>query len=208
MKQGKLFFCLILAAVLAVGALSGCESKEKKKENIQGTWITEKVGSENDRLALLENNDFYEEEIALAAEVSLSYTKLVTFSGSNYYFNFDKAGTKAGFRSFFQGVMDAMYEGRMELNQVYDMDFGPMTKEAFQQFYADIYDAGSYQALMDSLVENAIDYDTCIETGTYSIKGDYLYCTTMGETESLGLKLRGDTLTLTYADDVEVYKRG
>lgn len=207
MKRGKRLFSLILAAVLAFGALSGCESNEKKKEKLQGTWTVDKVGSEKDRLALLKNNDFYEEEIALAANVSLSYTKLVTFSGSNYYFHFDKAGTKAGLRAFFQSVMDAMYEGRVELNGVYDMDFGSMTKESFQQFYADIYNAGSYRAFIESLVENAIDYDTYIKAGTYSVKGDYLYCTTMGETETVGLKLRGDTLTLTYVDDIEVYKR-
>lgn len=160
-------------------------------------------------LKLLENSDLYEEEISLVDMTSLRYVKQVTFQSSHYSFGFAESETRAYLKNFYRGVIDALYEGHTSLEGIYGVTFGQMSKEAFQQFYADMYGAANYNALIETLAGNAFNYDKYFEIGTYSIQGSNLKCSITGEieTESLGFKIKGDTLTLTYANGVDVYTR-
>lgn len=205
-EQGLL--AMALAVILAVGLLTGCESQKKKEEALQGTWVTIVQAEESEIKTLLEGKDFYEEEIALAEGIPMYYVKWVNFQSPSYSFGLDENGTKGYLRSFFQEVMDGMYEGRASLESAYGMDFTEMSKDEFRQFYVDIYGEADYGALIDALAD-AFYFDQPTETGSYTMAADKLRCTITGESkaEDLAFQINGDTLTLIYADGVEAYTR-
>lgn len=207
MKHVKRIVALILAAVMASCFLTGCLIDPKEK--LQGTWKTTIVASDESKEKLLANFDLYEEEIALAEDVPLRYVKLLTFYSSDYRYSFDKSETIAYLRDYFQSMMDAIYEGRTALNNVYDVDFGAMTKSDFQQFYADLYEVADYNALVETFATDMLNMDEDIESGTYYVKSGKVYYKMKGdaEYEYCDYKVKGDTLTLNYSDVVEIYTK-
>lgn len=213
MKIIKRILVLSLAALLVMGLFAGCESEADKIAVLAGTWTMVGQDSEEEAKELLENIDLYEEEIALADLTTLTYKQNVVFTAEKtYHFVYDVEGTIACVREFFVETFAALYEGRATLNEVYGQEFDQMTEAEFQQFYADLYSAENFEALMDQVAEGAYNYEKMAEpweTGTYSIKGDDIMCTITGETqaEALGYSIEDDELTLTYSDAVEVYTR-
>lgn len=212
----KKFVALVLASVLLLGLLCGCESTQEKMQALSGTWYKVVEDTEEQARALLDNIDLYEEEIALVDLTSLSYVKIVEFDmENNYRFAYDVEGCKEYVRTFYVGCFDSIFEGRAVLNEAYSdfgLDFSAMSKEELQQFYADLYEYADFNALIDAFVDNAYDYESLaedIETGTYTIRGNKINCTVTGETEEeyMIYSIENDVLTLTYADDVEVYTR-
>lgn len=213
MKNFKKSLVLLLVAVMAIGLLCGCESTEEKMAALSGTWTMTIPDTAEQAQILLDNIELYPEEIALVDLNSLEQVKRVTFDmAGNYSFGYDVDGTMECVRQFYLGVFDALYEGRATLNAAYEQEFDNMSRDDFNQFYADLYNAGNYDALIDLFVENAYDADALaepFETGTYTIKGKFIMCTITGETEaeSLGYTLEGNTLTLLFADTQEVYTK-
>ena len=213
MKRVTSILAFVLVIALTACLFAGCESEAEKIEKLAGTWSMLADDTSDEARDLLENSDFYEEEIALADLNCLQYAQKVTFNiDKTYSFAYDVDGTKDCVREFYLNAFEAMYEGRATLSSVYEEDFESMTEEEFQQFYADLYVTDDFDALIDKLTENAYTYDAMEEpweTGTYSIKGSKILCTTTGESqaESLGYEIDGNQLTLTYIDGVEVYTR-
>lgn len=207
MKHVKRIAALILAAVMASCFLTGCLIDPKEK--LEGTWKTTVVADEEFKELLLQNFDLYEEEISLAKDVPLKYVKLLTFYSSDYRFSYDKSETIALLREYFHGMMDAMYEGRTALNDVYGTDFGAMTESEFQQFYAELYEASDYNALVEVFATDMINMDEDVESGSYYIKSKKIYFKMAEDTEYeyCDYTVKGDTLTLNYSDDVEVYTK-
>jgi hypothetical protein len=58
-------------------------------------------------------------------------------------------------------------------------------------------------------VENAYYYDewTDYRNGTFTFDGDFLEIMDGTESYTLGYKIEGDTLTISYSDGVEVYTK-
>lgn len=211
MKKMKTIVALLLAVVLMAGLLSGCDSQEKLQE-LAGTWMMDAQDSEETARELLEYIDAYEEEIALADLTSLRFVAGVEFTlEGEYRFFYDKIATYNYVKDFYEGYFDALYEGRTTLNAAYGVEFDAMTKEEFQQFYAELYNMPDYPSLLVALTDSAYDYDALgedYETGTFKIAGSRLLCTT-GETtaEYLPFVLEGNTLTLEFSDGDQVYTK-
>ena len=208
MKHIRSIVAVVLVAVLLCGCGAGL-----KLEDLTGKWAMTAMHDQEEATYLLDMLDLYAEERKLVDLDSLNYVLMVEFgSDGSYSFAYDVDANKACVREFYLGVMDALYEGRASLGGVYEADLEPMTREEFNQFYADVYGVASYEFLMDRFVEYAYDYDALaepMETGTFKIVGDALMCTITGETEgaSMGCELSGDSLKLIYADGEEVYTR-
>ena len=204
----------LAAAILMIAVLfCGCESEEKKVASLAGTWYLTISDTETTAQALLENVDFYPEEIACVDLTTLTSVKTVKFTEEKTYsFDYDADSTRTCTRAFFEAAFDAMYENRASLGQLYDVDFEPTSKEEFRQFYADLYSTADYSGLLDALADNGYDFEELAkpwEEGTYSIKGNIIAMTIVGESaaDTLKYSIENDTLTLTYADGVEVYSR-
>lgn len=212
MKKSTRILALLLTVVLAASLLCGCESLEDKYAALAGTWIMYEQDSEEQVMVLLESIDLYEEEIALVDKTSLRYA---------WTFEFDMAGNirqaqpvdenKALVREFYVGMFDAFFENRASLDSVYETELSAMSREEFEQFYAELYSFDSFEALLDQFVENAYKYDEWedLRKGTFTFKGSNLVVvdTLTSDVYNIGYKLDGNTLTMTYIDGVEVYTK-
>ena len=213
MKTFKKALVLLLVAALSMALFCGCESTEDKMAALSGTWTMVMPDTAEQAQILLDSIELYPEEIALIDLNSLEQVRSVTFDMSgNYSFGYDVDGTMECVRDFYLRAFDAMYEGRATLSASYEQDFENMTREEFNQFYAELYAAADYDTLIDLFVDNAYDTDALAqpyETGTYTIKGSILLCTITGESkaESLPYEIEGDTLTLHFSDVDETYTR-
>ena len=199
--------------LLSVCLFNGCSTDAGKAEQLSGTWYTVLETPREQTIALLKNADLFPEEIALAEDIPLTYMQVLEFTADkSYRFYIAADDTLAYVHSYFEAVFDALYEGRETLNNCYGQDFGPMTQEEFQQFYARLYVVNDFDALISQLVTCAYDpakLDMPWECGTFTIKAGKLLCTVNGETqpESLGYLLHGDQLTLYYGNATEIYTR-
>lgn len=206
MKHLKLILVLTLAMALLCGCGGGVSAEE-----LAGEWNMTIPCPQEDATYLLDSMDLYAEERAFVDLGSLNYVLAANFTADgSYSFVYDVEANKASVRAFYEGVMTALYDNRAELTSVYGDEVVDMTREEFDQFYADAYGMASIEVLMNNLVEYAYDYDALgepLEEGTFTIVGSNLMCTVDGETSSIGFKLEGDTLTLTYVDGEEVYTR-
>lgn len=208
MKNIKIILALTLALVLLAGCGGGVTA-----EDLAGEWTMTVTSTEDDVTYLMDSMDLYEEERAFVDMSSMNDVLIATFGADgSYSFVYEVEANKACVRAFYEGVITALFDNRAELTALYGEEVADMTREEFDQFYAEIYGMTDMATLVDELVEYAYDYEALaepIEVGTFKIVGSNLMCTIEGETEvgSIGFKLDGDTLTLTYSDGEEVYTR-
>ena len=213
MKNFKKALVLLLVAALSMALFCGCESTEDKMAALSGTWNMRTSDSVSNAQMLVDSIELYPEEIALVDLNSLEQVKNVTFNmDGTYSFGYDVNGTLDCVRDFYVGVFDALYEGRAALSNSYDVDISAMTREEFNQFYAELYSAADFDALIELFVDNSYDTDSLAEpyeTGTYTIKGKELMCTITGESEaeSLPYEINGYSLTLHFSNMDETYTR-
>lgn len=201
---------LILVLTLVMAMLWGCGGSASA-EDLAGEWHMTIPCPQEDATYLLDIMDLYAEERAFVDLGSMNYILAASFSADgSYSFVYDVEANKACVRAFYEGVMTALYENRAELTDLYGEEAVAMSREEFEQLYAEAYGMVSFEFLMNSLVEYAYDYEALaepLEEGTFKIVGSNLMCTTDGETSSIGFALDGDTLTLSYSDGEEVYTR-
>ena len=209
----KKFLSVALVATLLVSLLAGCGLLGLSKEDVLGTWTTVKPDTQDEAMALLENVEAYEEEIALADLDCLEYVKVVEFhEDGTYCFRYDVEGTMACVREYYDTYFNALYEGRSTLEEAYGEDFVSMSQAEFRQYYAELYGYTDYIEMLDEFAQIAYDYASLeepYETGSYSVEGDQILTTISGEytEEAMGAELEEGVLTLTYIDGVEVYTK-
>lgn len=235
MRTYTIILSLVMAVLMIPVLLCGCAGKPEKNEApantrhttvtepksetekieaLAGTWYMTFSESESSAQALLELIHLDTEEIACVDLTTLETVKIVNFTtDKTYRYGYDPDGTKACARAFFEGAFYAMYENRAFLGQLYNTDFEPASKDEFLQFYAELYGAADFSELLDKILDNCYDYDAMaqpLEEGTFSIEGDVISMTILGqsEAETLEYSLGSGVLMLTYADSVEVYSRG
>ena len=204
----KKLFCAMLAALLML-SLAACDALMPAKQ-LEGTWKTKTEESREYTLALLENFDFYEEEIALI-QTPLYTVKYLTFNrNKTYSYATNAEEEKACAREFITGLLNDLYENRDSLSACYEFDMSSLSKEDFQQFYADLYEAENLDGLVDLWLEAANPVIGEYETGKFQITPGKIHMTVTDDEEGNGFvsyTLENGTLTLTYADSVEVYTK-
>ena len=214
----KKLLCLTLAVLMVACVFTGCETIEDKMNALCGTWYRVDTCDEDLAKSVLENMDLYESEIACADLTSMKLLYVATFNmDGTYAFSTDTTDSIAYVRQFLAGVFDAMYEKRTTLNADYAdyaVDFGPMSKEEFQQFYADLYQESDFATFLDNRAADAFYYGDPYETGTFHIKDNAMMMTEDPEAgelpkgeESLPYTIDGITLTLRYSDATHIYSR-
>ena len=209
MKNLKLIICLMLVAAL----LCACGGSKISAADLTGVWSTTFEDAPEEVTYLLDYVDLYEEERAFVADVKLDAVITVEFGeDGTICFQYDVEANKVCVRAFYEAVINALFENRAALTELYGEEVAAMDLAAFQQFYAEVYGFADYAGFMDELVETVYDYDALgepIKKGTFKILGETLMITPEGseEKETIGLKLDGTTLTLTYSDGDEVYTK-
>lgn len=108
---GILFF--VLAAAVAAGMFFLDKQKEQEQMDVLcGVWEMEVAVPREDVRTLLENNDFYDEEITLADLGALSYVQTVTFrEDGTYRFSVDTEASQARVGEFFRGCSRSCLPG-------------------------------------------------------------------------------------------------
>lgn len=212
MKKFAKIMCLVLTLALVASCFAGCETAQQKAEKLAGRWQGTFDDVASEAQSLLENYEFYPEEIALCDLNALDYVLYVEFDTNlNYRFGYDKAGTQACVREYLDKCFQDLYAGRASLSEIYGEDFSSWSLEQFQGFYTELYSFASYDGMLDDMAEYAYDYAgiETTETGTFTFDGSDLMCTITGDTkaEALGYKISGDELTLTFKDDIQHYVR-
>ena len=203
--------CLI--ALMLLGILGGCGNQQAKLEALAGTWTLLEDEDPEYILDVLTYFELYEEEIALVETTGMKTVKVVEFrEDKTYSFRYDGDKTRQTVREYLDGVFDQLYESREKLDSLYEVAFSEYSQEEFQQFYAALYEQDDYDSLLDVMADEVYDYDVLdepYETGTFTIRANRIYCTMAGKTEEeyLGYEIEGDTLTLEYLEDTEVYHR-
>ena len=208
---GILFF--VLVAALAAGMFFLDKQKEQERmDALCGVWEMEVAVPREDVRTLLENNDFYDEEITLADLGALSYVQTVTFrEDGTYRFSVDTEASQARVGEFFRGVFQKLFAGRETLNEIYDVDFGQMDEAQFQQFYAEIYEMQDFEALIYVYPQNALNRAAMAELASVYLmlkngKIDFV-TSSIDQPGVADYAIDGEKLTITYVDGVEEYTR-
>lgn len=208
---GLVFF--VLVAAIAGGMLFMQKQQEQERmAALCGVWEMEVEVPREDAQTILENNDFYDEEIRLADLGSLYYTQTVTFrEDGTYRFGVDTEAFRAQTAEFFRGVFQNMFANRESLNEVYGETFQEMDEAQFQQYYAAIYEMEDFETLISQLAENALDFGSLeeFESGNFEVKnGKIDFVTSSIDEEGVAdYTIDGDKLTIEYIDGVEEYTR-
>lgn len=209
----KRIVSVCLMAILLLGIFSGCGVDSGKLDALVGTWTTHVDEEEEYILEVLTFFELYEDEIALVETTGMQLVKVVEFHADRTYsFRYDGEGTRAAVRSYLEGVFQTLYEKREQLDALYEASFALYSQEAFQQFYAALYEKESFDALLDSMADEVYDYtvlDQPYETGTFKLLGNRIYCTKTGETEAnyLEYTVTDTALELVYLEGSEVYQK-
>lgn len=215
MKRMKNVLSLVLVCLMLAGLLAGCgDNTAEKMEALSGTWVLTRPDSEEQARALLEDIDFFEEEIALADLTSLKEVKKLELAYSgDYSFSYDVDGLWDCVYRFYAGVFDALYEGRTSLEGLYeDVSLADMSREEFQVYYASLYSYSDFEDMLNYFTDIAYDYEGLEEpweTGTFHLDRDRIVMLITGETEEeyVIYTLEEGVLTLTYSDGEEEYTR-
>lgn len=204
MKKFTRVLALALVLVLAMALLCGCDDNE----SIYGTWNEVAVDGKADTEEFLKDMGFYDEEIALIDLGSMKTVYMVRFNEDKTYergVNVD--ATNAVMEEFVDGMMEALYNGRATLTELYGEEIVDLTREEFNLFFADQFGCETYEEMRQLLACDSWEYEN--ETGTYNAAMGSIFLTPEGETEaqSAGYEVNGDKLTVEYADGDTVYTK-
>lgn len=206
----KKLIALLLVLAMAL-SLTACGFPSM--EDLCGTWVMDLPQDADTAKTMLENMEFYPEEIELIDLETLNFVMIVEFNeDKTYRYAFDVDATKVKIRQFYADAIEALYNGRESLVDTYGTDIVDMTQDEFEQAYAELFSETSIDSLLDYFVENCADYDILaedLERGTFRLVAGSILCIVEGETqeEKLEFTVEGDTLTLIYVDGEEVYTR-
>lgn len=211
MKKIRKLTALVLAAVLLL-ALTGCELGSDKVEALAGRWELTMRDSQEQAEELMEQVDFYPEEMEICKDIPLTSVKVVEFdTEKNYAYSFDPVQTRRCVRDFYSACFEMLYANREKLNEAYEADLTGLTQEEFYLMYAQMYEQTDLDALLDLFADGAYVYEDMerYEVGTFRLLGDQILCTEEGSDreESMSYKLTGDELELEYSDGSETYHR-
>lgn len=202
-----------LLVLVMLCSLSACGSDTEKMEALCGRWEMVTYLDAETAQSALEALEFYPEEIALLDLNSMGLVMIVEFNADGTYrFAFDLEDSLEFMENYYTDAMSALYNSREQIAETYGEGVLEMTREEFEQYYAELFSMDSFEALMQYFLETSLDFEYLgqdIEAGTFRISGENILCTIEGEesAESMGYSIEGDTLTLVYVNGEEVYTK-
>lgn len=208
----KKLFILLLSAILMIGALTGCASSEELTQKVIGVWAYTTEADEDLKRQQLESIGMTEVELPLLENLSFSYDLCYEFNqDGTWCYRYDTDSMRAAMNTLYSEVFDALYNNLTVLEEAYQVTFD-CTREEFKQLYAETQGLADYTEMIYYFAENCFDYEALgrnLAYGTYSVKGKRIILEDQigdmdGEVE---YSLEGNTLTLHFADGVEVYTR-
>ena len=209
MKKFTRIFALALVLVLSVSLLCGCNDNE----SIQGTWIAVTVDDKEATRDFLESLEFFDEEIALMDLNTMKTVQKLEFrEDGTYEMGIDADGCREAMEEFFDGMMEALYNGRASLTEVYGEEIATLSKEEFNQFYAELFGCETIEEFKSVFASEVVDFDGIEEdneTGKYNAAMGTIYFTKDGasEAETAPYEIKGGKLKVDFADvDVEYTK--
>lgn len=210
MKRNTAF---LLLAVLLCLLCCACSSGPRPADLLQGTW-THVVTEDADYLwETLTDLDFTEEEIAFADLNGLHYTETISFSDKAYAITDSAEEARANVRAYYAALIQTLYENLDALESVYGEGCAEYftEPEAFQDYYAYLFDLKDYDAVLDYFTEMTYEFGSFgTETGTFRADAKQIHFTVDGEStaEYVDYLLSGSTLTITYAEsNIVVYTK-
>ena len=204
---------LALILVMLCCLFCGCETEADKIAAIAGRWETVNYYSSDSVAQSLENLDLYEEEIALLDTGAIGIVDVFEFTtDKTYTMTVDAEESIAMVDAYFRNAFATFYENRDKLASCYTADIVSMTEEEFKQFYVDMYGQTDFDALINMFVYSLTDEEYLLEDteyGSFRIASGKIFCKALGESEEsyITYTVEGDTLTLTFTNKTEVYKR-
>jgi hypothetical protein len=210
MKKLTKLLALVLVVLMAATLFTACENKTEKMAQLSGSWLYVGTDSEEQVLALLQNVDMYEEEIAVADTSSLKFAWVYTFDMEGNFRQYEDVERDKQFvREFYKGFFADLYENRDALVGSYEEDLSAMTEGEMQLFYAGLYGYETFDDMINDFADIAYNYDEWedIRNGTFEIDDGKLNIVDQGDEYYVDYVIEGDTLTITYKDGVEVYTK-
>lgn len=213
MKKARKVLAILLAVIILICTLSGCESSEKQAQKIVGVWVIPVEAEESLRRQQLESIGMTYVELSVLEHLSFSYEMFHAFNADGTYrLAIDSDSMHSAMKVFYNEVFDVLYDNLTVLEEAYDISFNGASREEFRQYYAEALDFTDYTEMIDYLVDNCFDYTALgadIAYGTYSVKGKRIIMEDeigdrSGEVE---YSLEGNTLTLYFTDGTEVYTK-
>ncbi|MBQ8238617.1 MAG: hypothetical protein IJZ39_10775 [Oscillospiraceae bacterium] len=209
----KKIITLALAMALLCCCLAGCGGPQV---DLTGRWESVFYYDADSVIAEFEAMEFYDEEIALLDAEAMGICEVLLLNEDlSYTMTCDAAKSRDMVEAYYRDAFAVFYENREQLQDLYDEDFAAMSEAEFNQFYAELYGAADFDALIDLVVGTVEDYaylEEEPETGTFRISMNRIYFTidgtnteeyvtfTVAENGSLSLEYTDSTVTYTKAE--------
>lgn len=181
--------------------------EDPSQEELLGLWEIVEYRPDESVHSLLESIDFYEEEIALIDLSSLAFQRTLILTENNrYYMGYDPEDSVQYAQVFFESVFEDLYTERKTLEAVYDIDLASMDKDTFLDFYAEMYEADSFDILVANWIDNLFYYTddeyafAYLDEGTYSIDSNRLHLQSDTDSESFNVSFKLDSNYLYLSD--------
>lgn len=191
----KKMIAFVLAVLVLTCCLAGCGGSAP---DLTGRWESVYYYDSESVLAELEGLEFYEEEIALLDTGAMGFCDVLLLNEDlTYSISNDAAKSRAMVEEYYRNAFAIFFENRQQLQELYGEDFASMSEAEFYQFYADLYGAADYDALINMIVGSVEDYaylEENSENGTYRVSLNRIFFTIAGTTNE-------EFVTITMNDD-------
>ena len=200
----------LLALLVLACCLAGCGGEPV---DLSGRWESVSYYDPDSVTANLESMDLYAEEIALLDPGAMGVCDIMILNDDmTYVMTSDAEKSMALAEEYYRNAFATFYENREQLQEVYGGNFSGMTEEEFNQFYADLYGAPDFDALVSFFVGSAEDYaylEEPLETGTYRLMLNMIYFTAddTGTEEYVTFRVADGALTLEFEDSTITYAK-
>ncbi len=184
---------------------------------LTGKWVmTEEIPKES-VADLLTYFNFTDEEKALAELTGMGIACVVRFTeDGRYSYEYDFAATVESVKAYYDRFISRLFDKRGELTATYGDDVLERcpTIEEFRAFYAYMFNKESYEAMLEAMAAESLDYqylEGTLETGRYTVSLDgtlNLTADNSSTTYTVGYEFGENTLKLIYSDGDETYTRG
>ena len=216
----KKIICGFTALLLLV-ALCSCGSNGRVPENLIGTWQTTERFNAERNTNFLKSFGFFDEEIELLNDIKFAAAKDFTLAKGGesdiYSFKYNEQRTREITKETFDKVFEKTFEGRETLSSIYRSNVETIKDvDKWKEYQSKNYGYSSYDEMIEDFVNCTITeyfgsdfFSKNLEEGTITVTEDKLITLPSGkeEKEEVAYSYKDGTMTLTYSNATEIYKK-